>query len=189
MASLSVKSFMDKANLTPTSQGRHRKRGKTAEEMLDSSEERLQLRLSLAEGLLNAGVDPNHYDTYGNTPLMAFCAELPEDDDYKTGPAIIQALLEHGANIEARNRSGETALHIAVRCGRKLAVKKLIEEKASVHVRDAAGRGVLALADAKMQTCGEDVPVDYCHYEACRAHLSGKGFAVQEPTIMQEWGI
>ncbi|KAI6778665.1 Ankyrin repeat domain-containing protein-like protein [Emericellopsis cladophorae] len=188
MASLSVQSFMNKASMTPTLQGRQRKRGKTADEMLDCSEERLQLRLSLAEGLLNAGVDPNHYDSYGNTPLMAFCAELPEDDDYKTGPAIIRALLERGANINARNRAGETALHVAVRCGRKLAVKTLIEEKANVHVRDAAGRGVLALADAKVRTCTDYSPVAYCHYEACRAHLSGKGFAVQEPTVLQEWG-
>lgn len=190
MASLSPRSVMEKASsCPPTPQGRPKKRGKTPEEMLDSSEDRLKLRRSLVEGLLGAGVDPNHYDAYGNTPLMAFCAELPEDDDYKTGPIILERLLNHGANINARNRAGETALHIAVRRGRKLAVKTLIDRNANVHVRDAAGRSLLELADVKMKTCKENVPIDYCHYEACRAHLSGRGHAVQEPTVLQEWGI
>jgi hypothetical protein len=180
---------MNKVSPSPTTpQGRTKKKAKTPEEMLDSSEEKLQFRLSLVEGLLDAGVDPNHYDSHGNTPLMAFCAELPEDDDYKTGPLIIERLLEHGANIHARNRAGETALHVAVRCGRKLAVKVLLDHGANVHARDASGRGLLALADVKMRSCREDVPVDYCHYEACRAYLSGKGYAVQEPSVLQEWG-
>lgn len=189
MASLSVKSVRAKSNTDLPALQKGRKRGKSAEELLDSSEDRLQFRKSLAEGLLKAGVDPNHYDSYGNTPLMAFCAELPEDDDYKTGPSIIKLLLDHGADINARNRCGETALHIAVRCGRKLAVKTLIERDANVHARDAAGRSALSVIDAKMRTCRDDVPVEYCHLEACRAHLSGKGMAVQEPTVLQEWGV
>lgn len=191
MASLSQKSVIDKSNpSSPHLQGRQKKKkGKTAEELLDSSVDKLRLRLSLLEGLLVAGVDTNHYDSYGNTPLMAFCAELPEDDDYKTGPEILDLLLNSGANIHARNRAGETALHIAVRCGRKLAVKTLLDRGANVHARDAAGRSLLALTDVKMATCRDDVPVEYCHYEACRAHLSGKGHAVQEPTILDEWGV
>ena len=190
MASLSVKSVMDKSNLSPQPNvGRQRKKGTPSKERLDSSEDRLKLRRSIAEGLLNSGVDPNHYDRYGNTPLMMFCAELPEDDDYKTGPKILELLLERGADINARNRAGETALHIAARRGRKLAVRVLIKQGANTHVRDAAGRGVLSLVDDKMKSCKENLPVNYCHYEACRAHLSGPGFAVQEPTVLQEWGL
>lgn len=191
MASLSIKTVKSKSNtdLPQSVQGRGKKRGRLSGELLDSSEELLQFRKSLVEGLLQDGVDPNHYDNYGNTPLMAFCAELPEDDDYKTGPSIIKLLLDGGADINARNRSGETALHVAVRCGRKLAVKTLIEREANVHARDAAGRSVLAVADAKMKTCRDDIPTEYCHFEACRAHLSGKGSAVQEPTVLQEWGV
>lgn len=190
MASLSVKSVMSKSSTeSPQSaQGRGKRRAKSSEDLLDSSEERLNLRKRVAAGLLEAGVDPNHYDNFGNTPLMAFAAELPEDDDYKTGPSILKLLLEKGADVNARNRSGETALHIAVRCGRKLAVKTLIEGGANVHVRDAAGRGILSVADAKMKTCRDDIPTDYCHFEACRAHASGKGHATQEPSVAQEWG-
>lgn len=189
-ASLSVKSLMDKTNPSPQSAaGRQGRRSRPAEDVVDSSENRLALRLSLAEGLLEADVEPNHYDHYGNTPLMVFCAELPEDGDYKRGPMILELLLKYGANIHARNRAGETALHIAARCGRKLAVKTLIKNGANPHARDAAGRSVLALLDDKMQGCTDDSIVNYSHYEACRAHLSGQGFAVQEPTVMQEWGL
>lgn len=156
---------------------------------LDSSEEKLAFRLQLAEGLISSGVELNHYDCFGNTPLMAFAAELPEDDDQKIGPMILNLLLSRGANVHARNRAGETALHIAVRCGRKLAVKTLLEKGANVYARDAAGRSVLAVADAKMKSCMDDNPRDYAHFEACRAHLSGKGFAVQEPSVLQEWGV
>lgn len=167
---------------------RRKKKTENPEELLDSSSERLKSRLEMAEVLLNSGVDPNHYDSYGNTPLMAFVAQLPEDDDYQTGPQILQLLLHQGANIHARNRAGETALHIAVRCGRKLSVKALLEHHANVHVRDAAGRSLLTLADVKMETSSEVDPTEYAHYEACRAYLSGgKGNAVQEPSILQEW--
>lgn len=191
MASLSIKTVRSKSHtdLPQSIQGRSKKRGRSSEELLDSSEERLILRKSLVEGLLGAGVDPNHYDNYGNTPLMAFCAELPEDDDYKIGPSIIKLLIDGGADMNARNRSGETALHVAVRCGRKLAVKTLIEREANVHARDAAGRSALAVADFKMKTCRDDIPTEYCHFEACRAHLSGKGLALQEPSVSQEWGV
>lgn len=167
---------------------RRKKKTENPDELLDSSSERLKSRLELVKGLLNSGVDPNHYDSNGNTPLMAFVAQLPEDDDYQTGPQILQLLLQAGANIHARNRAGETAVHIAVRCGRKLSVKALLEHHANVHVRDAAGRSLLTLADVKMETSSEVDPTDYAHYEACRAYLSGgKGNAVQEPTILQEW--
>lgn len=167
---------------------RRKKRTENPDELLDSSTDRLRLRLELVEGLLHSGVDPNHFDSYGNTPLMAFVAQLPEDDDYQIGPQILQLLLQRGADIHARNRAGETALHIAVRCGRKLSIKALLENHANVHVRDAAGRSLLTLSDVKMETSNEVDPAEYAHYEACRAYLSGgKGHAVQEPTILQEW--
>lgn len=189
LASLSETSLLEKNKAQPQSSSRQKRKRDISEEPLDSSTDRLGLRLSLAKQLLDSGVNPNHYDLIGNTPLMAFVAQLPEDDDYKTGPEIIHLLLKGGANIHARNRSGETALHVAVRCGRKLAVRELLAHNANVHARDAAGRGVLSLADAKIESCGEEDVREYAHYEACRAYLSGiKGNACQEPSILQEWG-
>ncbi|KAF5630656.1 ankyrin repeat domain protein [Fusarium sp. NRRL 25303] len=168
---------------------RRRRRDKTVKNS-DSCTDRLQFRLVLLQNLLDAGVDPNHYDIHGNTPLMAFVAQLPEDDDYKIGPDIIQELIDAGAQVNARNRSGETALHVAVRCGHKLAVKQLVESGACVHVRDAAGRSVLEVADVKMKGLRGHDDAEYAHLEACRAWLSGiSGGAVQEPTVLKEWEV
>ncbi|KAH8714174.1 hypothetical protein BGZ61DRAFT_207436 [Ilyonectria robusta] len=169
--------------------GADRKRKKNQEPRdLDSSTEKMNLRLQLLDGLLQAGVDPNHYDSEGNTPLMAFAAQLPEDEDYKTGPEILSRLIAAGAEVNARNRAGETALHIAVRCGRKLAMRTLVQHGANVHARDAAGRGMLQVTDVKMRGSRGYNPKEYAHFEACRAWLSGKGMAVQEPSVLQEWG-
>ncbi|KAF4993034.1 hypothetical protein FGRMN_6770 [Fusarium graminum] len=155
---------------------------------LDSSTGRLSLRYDILRHLLETRVDPNHYDINGNTPLMAFVAQLPEDDDYKVGPEIIKTLINYGAQVNARNRAGETALHIAVRCGHKLAVKQLVESGASAYARDAAGRSVLEVADVKMKSLRGHDAAEYAHLEACRAWLSGtSGHAVQEPTVLQEW--
>jgi ankyrin repeat protein len=187
-ATLSLRSVVDRNNvLFRTTSERGRRGDRSPEQELDSSARKMQLRYELAETLLLAGVDPNHYDVQGNTPLMAFAAELPEDDDYKTGPNILALLVNKGANINARNRAGETALHVAVRCGRKLAVRTLVKLGANVHARDADGRSLLEVADVKVKGTYSGDPKAYAHFEACRAWLSGNG-AVQEPTVLQEWG-
>jgi ankyrin repeat protein len=157
---------------------------------LDSSTDQMKARLRHLEGLLNLNVDVNHYNSNGNTPLMLFAAQLPEDDDNKTGSEILKLLIARGANIHARNSAGETALHIAVRCGRKLAMRTLVDAGANVHTRDADRRSLLDVADVKLLNSPYEVPKAYAHYEACRAYLSGtKGRAVQNPTTQQEWAM
>lgn len=157
-------------------------------DLSDSSASRMEVRHSLFKKLLEYGVDPNHYDHRGNTPLMTCVASLPEDGDYVIGPAIIKTLIEGGANVHSRNRRGETALHVAARCGKKLAVRALVKNGANVHARDSAGRSVLQLLDAKMAGWRTDVTRSYAHFEACRAWLSGsKAKALQHPTIVDEW--
>lgn len=186
-ATLSLRSVVDRNNLLRMPSERGRRGNRSPDQEVDSSTRKMQLRYELAETLLMAGVDPNHYDIHGNTPLMAFAAELPEDDDHKTGPIILDLLINKGANIHARNRAGETALHVAVRCGRKLAVRTLVNHGANVHARDADGRSLLEVADVKVKGTSSTDAKAYAHFEACRAWLSGKG-AVQEPTVLQEWG-
>ncbi|KID85307.1 ankyrin repeat protein [Metarhizium guizhouense ARSEF 977] len=189
MATLSEASVVNKYHLQSSQRDKVTKKGAKPERELDSSSCKLGLRLGLLSGLLDAGVDPNQHDNNGNTPLMTFVAELPEEDDYKIPPKILQLLIARGANIHARNRRGETALHIAVRCGRKLAMRALFEKGANVHARDSAGRSLLDVADVKMLHCDSDEHMrEYAHYEACRAWLSGKGLALQGPSVIDEWG-
>ncbi|KAM0477015.1 hypothetical protein ACHAPX_005973 [Trichoderma viride] len=153
----------------------------------DSSTERLQLRLSILKDLLTAGQDPNHRDKFGQTPLMAFVAALPEDGGYKIGPTILKCLISKGADVNARNRVGETALHIAVRFHRKLAIRVLTEVGANVHVTDACGRSLLAVCDDELARYSH--PAEYGKYLACRAFLSGQAGAVQDPFFLQQWMV
>lgn len=181
-AVLSMDTIMDNFNPQRDKKTLKGKRNK------DSSTDRLSLRQSLVEGLLSAGVDVNHYNKDGNTVLMSFVARLPEDDDFTKQCAIFKTLIDSGAYIDARNRSGETALHIAVRTGRKLATRTLVQAGANVHVRDGEGRSVLDVADIKILHA-KDVK-KYAHFEAIRAWLSGTtANAVQDPSVKQEWTL
>ncbi|KAJ0158469.1 hypothetical protein CTA2_11518 [Colletotrichum tanaceti] len=172
---------------TATVSGRKRKHNKPVlgGSLLDSSKDRLTIRERIVRDLIELGVDPNHYDKRGNTVLMAFVAQLPEDDDYKKPVQILEFLIEAGADVHARNRNGETALHIAVRRGKKLAMRTLTRHGANAHARDAEGRSVLQVADRMVVSSKRNI--QYSHYEACHAWLSGQAKAVQSPTVHQEW--
>ncbi|KAH6608184.1 ankyrin repeat [Trichoderma cornu-damae] len=182
MATLSLATMAEKHNLKELMQqfGIHRKRN-----LGDSSKDRLMFRQSMLSNLLSAGLDPNHRDLFGNTPLMAFAATLPEDDEYKTGPAMLKMLIQGGADVNARNRAGDTALHVAVRFHRKLAVRALVEEGANVHVRNLHCQSLLDECDYRL--AGN--PGDYAKYSACRAWLSGQAGAVQIPELWRQWMV
>ncbi|KAL2265768.1 hypothetical protein VTJ83DRAFT_6868 [Remersonia thermophila] len=158
--------------------------------------------------LLSVAVD--HYDLRGRTPLMAFVEELSDDQDdrERTLRTIFETLLRAaprprgqgcGADgstrngpgggdndargpsaMEARNPRGETALLVAARLGRKVALATLLEHGANVHARDAAGRGLLEVLDDEVRSAraAEDVGL-YARLEACRALLTGR----------REWGV
>ncbi|KAL7802045.1 ankyrin repeat-containing domain protein [Trichoderma aethiopicum] len=155
------------------------------QEAVDSSEQRLRLRYETLQSLLDAGQDPNHRNVFGNTPLMAFVAALPEEDEYKLGPAILQLLVSRGADVNARNKKGETALHVAVRFHRKLAAKALVMAGANVDVRNSDDRSLLDVCDAHIPS----EPKEYAKYLACRAWLSGPARAQQSPSFWEEWRV
>lgn len=185
MATLSLESLAEKHDLKEEAEQVFSP--ESSHHLSDSSIERLQLRLSILENLLAVGQDPNHRDKFGHTPLMAFVAALPEDGEYKIGPAILKCLISKGADINARNRAGETALHIAVRFHRKLAIRVLTEAGANVHVTDACGRSLLAVCDDELAKYSH--PAEYGKYSACRAFLSGQAGAVQDPFFLQQWMV
>lgn len=149
------------------------------------------------------GVNPNAYDKSGMTPLMAFIQHIPdhEDDKARTLQSILETLIRSGANIEARNRRGETPLLMAARVGRKTALNVLLEQGANVRARDKWGRGVLEVLDwgvlgcngliTKAQGQGERLSgreegmrereelAHYARLEACRGLLTGR----------RDWGV
>lgn len=154
-------------------------------------------RLRLVQGLLSPPivVDVNHYDRRGQTVLTAFVVHIADDqeDKAKSLVAILETLLSAGARIEGRNRRGETALLVAARLGRKIALTTLLDHGASVHARDAAGRGVLDVLDMQCRRQGRNNVALYGRLEACRVLLTSiKQLPLgvkQRPTLMDEWTI
>lgn len=71
------------------------------------------------------------HDMDQNTPLI-YAARYSDDE-------TISLLVQEGANANARNVLGETALHLASSRGREEAVKCLLEANASASLPNAAG--------------------------------------------------
>lgn len=154
-------------------------------------EDTLPTRLRHLHSLLHPSVSLSlsHYDKRGYTPLMAFIEHIPDDQDdkAKTLQAILETLVRAGggggganSTTEARNRRGETALLMAARLGRKVALATLLEMGASVAARDAHGRGLLEVLDGEVRgaKAREDVSL-YARLEACRVLVTGR----------REWGV
>ena len=58
----------------------------------------------------------------------------------------VQALIDAGADVDARNHKGQTALHCAAKAGFVDIVTRLLEHQADVNARDAQGQTPLAAA-------------------------------------------
>ncbi len=146
----------------------------------------LPTRLRHLHSLLHpsVAVSARHYSRHGATPLMAFVEHIPDDHDdkAKTLQILLETLIRAGGakGLEARNRQGETALLVAARLGRKVALATLLEMGANVRVRDVQGRGVLEVLDSGVR--GSGARGDVCLYarlEACRVLVTGR----------REWGV
>lgn len=175
-----------------TTSGNKRKRGdKDAD-----GPKPIERRAGILDGLLlqNSQVTPpdvNHYDKSGRTVLMAFAAHLTDEQD-KSGQhvgRIVDLLLDRGAQIDARNPAGETALLVAAKKGNKHVVNQLAERGANLHARDKGGRGIMAILEAQLARCERNLP-SYGRLEAVRGlvakRLEEKG-GKDEPSFLDEW--
>jgi ankyrin repeat protein len=97
----------------------------------------------------------------GITPLMAAAGNGSSAIDtrgrYKTEEQAIEAvnvLLSAGANLNARDRSGQTALHGAASWGYNGLVKTLAAGKADLMVKDAQGRTAADIAQGSASSSG-----------------------------------
>lgn len=92
--------------------------------------------LARLKALLASGVSPNERDEYGNT-LLIQAAVYGRTDALKT-------LLDAGADVNAANKAGATALMRAAGDDRK--IKLLVERGANVNARSGLGNTPLILA-------------------------------------------
>ncbi len=172
-------------DLIPVPEGRSNKR--KAGQRNATPSKRLSYRFELVKNMIAAGADINHYNCKGETVLMAFITHLLDGEADKTLTDLLHYLVHKGANIHRRNRAGETALHIAVRLGRKVATKVLLMNGANVHARDSDGQGVLVVGEKRyLQAHG--APLIYAPIMACMALCIQYG-AIASPTPRHEWSI
>ena len=91
--------------------------------------------------LIKAGADVNLRNDMGDTPLHVN-ARFKLAGDEKS--AI--CLLEHGADPDARNADGKTALLLAAGCDKEGVVKALVDHGADRAIRDRSGKTALDIA-------------------------------------------
>jgi ankyrin repeat protein len=89
--------------------------------------------------LINSNANCNHYYKDGNTPIIGAVIN--------NQIAIIEILIFAGANVDAKNNlSYQTALHKAVQNKNFNIVSELLNNKASVHIRDICRKSPLYFA-------------------------------------------
>lgn len=89
--------------------------------------------------LIDDGVSINALDDKGETPLIIAILE--------SRFSVVDIIIEHGADIRARNRGGFTALHAASYVGNSAIARKLLDKGADVNDQDNKA-GVTALSVA-----------------------------------------
>lgn len=143
------------------------------------------LRECYLDGLLAVGVNPNNYDMDGNTPLMAFITHNRSNEDDATTTRILIRLIDGKADIHRRNRQGKTALHLAVKLGRRVATQFLLENNANVQACDNKRASILEVGHNVCNKTTGDARL-YGQIMACMS-LVGSSGAVSYPTIDMEW--
>lgn len=101
-----------------------------------------QQTVHIARILLKLGVDVNHASDDGCTALHEVC--FPETESEKAiSLELMRMLLDNGANINAQDEHGDTALIQCAREGFTDGVKLLLEYKADMSLTDKEGKTAL----------------------------------------------
>ena len=91
--------------------------------------------------LLEAGANINAQDVYGRTALMMVSGET-----LRSSASAVKFLLEQGADVNLKSRSGDSALGCAALNGDVAVVRLLLKAGAQVNTRDEEGRTPLMWA-------------------------------------------
>ncbi len=89
-------------------------------------------KMEAARLLLDHKADPNARDKDQSTPLMSACQNLAYAQ-YGTKPEFVELLLNHGGDVKATDKNGESALSITMRARNPEVVRMLIKNGADVN--------------------------------------------------------
>ncbi|WP_338114621.1 ankyrin repeat domain-containing protein [Paenibacillus faecis] len=140
-----------------------------------------------------AELDVNERDDRGRTPLMLFLT-------HRMPVEAIEVLLNAGADLEAEDRLGDTALKKAVKFKQKEAIRKLLEAGAKLNSPGGilatawnAARGNKEIADMLLGTAGavrltltpqEQEVVDDILYEESGKDMCDKIRRLDSPVLL-----
>ncbi len=99
--------------------------------------------VKIAKKALSHGADVNHINKNKLTPILA----AANNESLRTG--VTRLLIENGANLEAKDQLGRTALYIAFLENKFDLVKLLIDKGANINVVDTKGIPILHTAIRK----------------------------------------
>jgi ankyrin repeat protein len=129
-------------------------------------------RMDLIKLLVGAGADPRQANAFSvvrsNSPEVIdyFFSRGCSVDGFITyvsrgdkgeHPDWVEALIQHGADIEERDGKGRTALHNAARAGFTRVIEVLVAAGADIHARMERGETPLALAIKKNRAAAAEL--------------------------------
>jgi ankyrin repeat protein len=130
-------------------------------------------KLEIVEDLLKKGADPNIRDKGSNQTMLALCCSLGLERE-------LAKLVEAGADVNAKDSSGKTPLHVAVQNSYNSyeMVRTLLKAGADPLAQDAAGHTAFDMAFS-LDKMGA--------LQMIRDHLKTKGISA-EPKRYNPWG-
>jgi ankyrin repeat protein len=155
-----------------------------------------QVNILLGERLASKGLDISYLKGIDQGSLQYLCIGATKQEYFQ---AIIDSLIDKGADIEARNKDKETPLHIAAKEGHTKIVQYLIDKGADKQARAAyyrtplhlaAERGYIAVVQCLIEKGAGREAKEYCnqtplHLAARNGHTEVAKYLVKQEANTQ----